>query len=104
MNTMPVLSPFRLEPASVTQRELFPVSVEAPRSTPAAVSLFADVVFDRPLDHAYTYGVPDQLLGAIAVGGRVLAPFGKGDRPTAGVCVGLTDKNPSVSVKTLIRA
>jgi len=65
--------------------------------------LFADVVFDLPLDHAYTYGIPDQLLNNIAVGSRVLAPFGKGDRPTPGFCVRLTDLCPSHSFKTLIR-
>jgi primosomal protein N' (replication factor Y) len=101
MNT--VLAFYSTETTPVTQRELFPSSEESPQAPAAPVSLFADVVFDRPLDHAYTYGVPDQLLGAVAVGGRVLAPFGKGDRPTAGFCVGLTDKIPSVPVKSLIR-
>lgn len=100
---MPVLSPVRWESASVTQRELFPVSVEIPRAPEAPVSLFADLVFDRPLDHAYSYGVPDHLLGKIAVGIRVLAPFGKGDRPTPGFCVRLTDQIPRHPFKTLIR-
>jgi primosomal protein N' (replication factor Y) len=88
---------------SVTQRELFPVAEEKPPASPAPVSLYAELVFDRPLDQAYTYGVPDSLLGSIAVGGRVLAPFGKGDRPTPGFCVGLTDQEPSQAVKRLIR-
>jgi primosomal protein N' (replication factor Y) len=102
MNTMPAISFAGMMP--VTQRELFPTSEDSVTASEVSVSLFADVVFDRPLDHAYTYGVLDQLLGAVAVGGRVLAPFGKGDRPTAGFCVGLTDKSPSVPVKSLIRA
>ena len=50
---------------------------------------FAEIVFDRPLDHAYTYAVPDELAPSIGVGKRVLAPFGQGDRPTVGFCVGL---------------
>jgi primosomal protein N' (replication factor Y) len=87
----------------VTQRELFPVAEEKPPALAVPVSLYAEVVFDRPLDQAYTYGVPDSLLGSISVGGRVLAPFGKGDRPIPGFCVGLTDKVPSQSVKRLIR-
>src|SRR5262245_61892313 len=33
-----------------------------PAAPPATASRFAEVVFDRPLDHAYTYGVPDHLL------------------------------------------
>src|SRR5436189_99057 len=36
-------------------------------------TLFADVVFDRPLDHAYCYGVPDSLRERVGVGKRVLA-------------------------------
>ena len=87
----------------MSQGELFPVSVDVPPSPPAPVSLFADVVFDRPLDHAYTYGIPDNLLNHIAVGSRVLVPFGKGDRPTPGFCVRLTDHCPSHAFKTLIR-
>src|SRR5438132_13085337 len=100
MNTMLATSFAGTMP--VTQRELFPSSEGVPGQTPAAmsapVSLFADVVFDRPLDHAYSYGVPDSLLGAIAVGGRVLAPFGRADRPPAGFAVGLTAKIQLVQV------
>ena len=88
---------------SVTQRELFPVAEEKPPAPAAPVSLYAEIVFDRPLDQAYTYGVPDSLLGSISIGGRVLAPFGKGNRPTPGFCVGLTDKTPSQAAKRLIR-
>ena len=40
--------------------------------TPA---LFAAIVFDRPLDHAYTYAVPDFLEGKVGPGKRVEAPF-----------------------------
>ena len=36
------------------QRDLFAEASEKP-----ATSLFADLVFDRPLDHAYTYAVPE---------------------------------------------
>jgi primosomal protein N' (replication factor Y) len=100
---MPVLSPLCLEPSTVTQRELFPSPIESPPPPEAPVSLFADLVFDRPLDHAYSYGVPDHLLGKIAIGVRVLAPFGKGDRPTPGFCVRLSDQVPRHPCKTLIR-
>jgi len=103
MNTMSVLSPVRWESAPVRQRELFPVPVESPPPKPAPVSLFADVVFDRPLDHSFTYGVPDHLLANIGVGSRVLAPFGKGDRPIAGFCIRLTDLSPNYPFKPLIR-
>ncbi len=43
------------------QRDLF--SPEASAAGPTA-GLFADVVFDRPLDHAFTYAVGDELRGA----------------------------------------
>jgi primosomal protein N' (replication factor Y) len=63
---------------------------------------FAEIVFDRPLDHAYTYAVPLPLRDRLVVGKRVLAPFGKGDRHTVGYCVGLTPQAPGRSVKNLL--
>jgi primosomal protein N' (replication factor Y) len=63
---------------------------------------YAEIVFDRPLDQAYTYAVPQVIRSAIAVGKRVVAPFGKGDRQTVGYCVGLTTTAPTRVVKSLI--
>jgi primosomal protein N' (replication factor Y) len=83
----------------VTQRPLFRGLDDARAVTTA--TLFADLVFDRPLDHAYTYAVPDQFLDEVAVGKRVLAPFGKGDRPTPGFCVRLSETGPERPVKEL---
>ena len=80
------------------QRDLF-TPKEAPRS---AASLFADVVFDRPLDHAFTYAVGDELRDAVAVGKRVRAPFGRGDRATVGYCVRLSETAPEREVKELV--
>ncbi len=82
------------------QPNLFPEVVEVPV---LATDLFAEVVFDRPLDTVYTYAVPDELRARMAVGKRVLAPFGKGDRGTAGFCVGLRKAAPERSVKALLR-
>jgi primosomal protein N' (replication factor Y) len=66
--------------------------------------LFADVVFDRPLDHAFSYRVPDELQGQLAVGKRVRVPFGRGDRHTVGFCVGLTETPPTCdAVKDVLR-
>ena len=62
--------------------------------TDSPPTLFAEIVFDRPLDHAYTYAVPGRLGDMIGVGKRVLVPFGRGDRPTVGFCVGLTSQAP----------
>src|SRR4051812_13289045 len=85
----------------ITQQDLFG-TVEAP-PIPATTGLFAEIVFDRPLDHAYTYGVPDELQASIAVGKRIEAPFGRGDKLTVGFCVGLTRKPPDLAVKQLAR-
>jgi primosomal protein N' (replication factor Y) (superfamily II helicase) len=76
---------------------------DAPKAAPP--TLFADVVFDRPLDHAYTYAVPDHLATRIGVGKRVEVPFGKGGKATAGFCVRVTDTQPTsgYEIKTVTR-
>jgi primosomal protein N' (replication factor Y) len=66
-------------------------------------ALFAQIVFDRPLDTAYTYAVPAELRDAIKIGQRVEAPFGKGDRATIGYCVGFTETAPPRAVKSIVR-
>ncbi|MCS6851398.1 MAG: hypothetical protein NZ700_09565, partial [Gemmataceae bacterium] len=70
---------------------------------PLSHDLFAEVVFDRPLDQAYSYAVPSADATRIAVGKRVLAPFGRGDRPTVGYCIGLSRTPPERPVKGLLR-
>src|SRR5436305_1691500 len=78
------------------QRDLFG-TVDSPALP--ATGLFAEVVFDRPLDHAYTYAVPESLREAVTVGKRVQAPFGRGDKPTVGHCVGIGTTAPERAVK-----
>ena len=80
------------------QPELF----DAPEARQRA-GLYAEVVFDRPLDHAYAYAVADQLAETVAVGKRIQAPFGRGDRATIGFCVGLSTTAPEREVKELLR-
>ena len=65
--------------------------------------LFADVVFDRPFDHAYTYGVPEELRASVGVGKRVAAPFGRGDTATEGYCIRLSGDAPVREVKSIAR-
>jgi primosomal protein N' (replication factor Y) len=81
------------------QRDLF-----SPEGTAAGqtASLFADVVFDRPLDHAFTYAVGEELRERVAVGKRVRAPFGRGDKVTVGYCVRLSETPPERPVKELV--
>ena len=82
---------------------LFPSTLEAePPAVPDVVdppTLFADVVFDRPLDHAFTYAVPEHLHEEIAVGKRVEVPFGRGDKGTPGYCVRVSTNAPERAVK-----
>ena len=75
----------------------------AAKATVSSNQLFADVVFDRPLDHAYTYSVPPVLEDRIEVGKRVEAPFGRGDRGTIGYCVRLGHEQPTRSIKALTK-
>lgn len=67
----------------------------------AATPLYADIVFDRPLDHAYSYSVPEHLVPRIAVGKRVAAPFGRGDTGTVGYCVRVHSVPPIRTVKAI---
>ena len=82
---------------ATNQTDLFDQAAP-PAETP---TLYADVVFDRPFDHAYTYAVPTALCEAVGVGKRVQAPFGRGDKPTVGYCVRVTGTAPDREVKAL---
>src|SRR5262245_10833778 len=81
------------------QRDLF---LPYPTATNAPPGLYADVVFDRPMDHPFTYGVADHLKGAIAVGKRVRVPFGRGDRALNGYCVCLSEVPPNRPAKPVL--
>jgi primosomal protein N' (replication factor Y) len=80
-----------------------PTAHQQPAPADRSPGLFADIVFDRPLDHAYTYAVPEHLADKVGVGKRVEAPFGKGDRGTPGFCVRVTDRPPTREVKAVTR-
>lgn len=84
----------------MTATDLF---ADAETPVASAADLFADVVFDRPLDHAYTYSVPEQLRDAVAVGKRVECPFGKGDTTTPGYVIRVAGDRPVRPVKPLFR-
>ena len=74
-----------------------------PPAAPAAVGSYADIVFDRPLDHAYSYAVPPALVDAVGVGKRVECPFGRGDRTTVGYCVNVHADPPARACKEIVR-
>ena len=52
---------------------------------------FARVVLPIPVDQAFTYQIPDELVGVVSIGSRVGVPFGK--RALSGVVVDVMDKS-----------
>jgi primosomal protein N' (replication factor Y) (superfamily II helicase) len=91
----------------MTSTLLFPMSTSSANDdslfAPPTTGVFADIVFDRPLDHAYSYAVPADLVERIGVGKRVEAPFGRGDKGTIGYCVRVHEVPPLRAVKTIQR-
>ncbi|WP_238537821.1 replication restart helicase PriA [Zavarzinella formosa] len=73
----------------------------AATETPIPAGVYADIVFDRPLDHPYSYSVPEELQSEIAVGKRVEVPFGRGDTGTTGYCVRVHEIPPLRAVKAI---
>ena len=84
---------------SIIDNESIPQWKDRGMSTP----LYAEVVFDRPLDTAYSYAVPAELHEIVGIGKRVECPFGRGDKVIAGYCVGLTNEVPTHATKELVR-
>ena len=76
---------------------------EPPGTDAVAAIVYADIVFDRPLDHPYSYSVPEELQSQIAVGKRVEAPFGRGDSGVVGYCVRVHEIPPLRTVKAIRR-
>ncbi len=76
-----------------------------PMTTPpdARPTLFADVVFDRPLDTAYSYSVPDHLRDSIAVGKRIECSFGRGEGFAVGYVIRVTEVLPTREVKPILK-
>ena len=106
MNTIALPMPSREPVAHPTpSRDLFGPLEESPVGERLAspTGLFAEVVFDRPLDHVYSYAIPERLREQVEVGKRVLASFGKNGKLTAGYCVGLQTTGPGRAVKDIVR-
>jgi primosomal protein N' (replication factor Y) len=60
---------------------------------------FAEVIFNIPINHAYTYKIPDEVK-VLLPGMRVLAPFGK--RTMTGMVVKITKESKVTSVKNFL--
>ena len=63
---------------------------------------YADVILPVPLDGAFTYSVPACFVTQIAVGKRVVVPFGK-TKTLTGVVLRLHDRKPDVTCKDILR-
>jgi primosomal protein N' (replication factor Y) len=83
------------------QRDLFP-SEAPPAHLQGEAILFVEVVFDRPLDHAFSYAVGPALRDQVAVGKRLRVPFGRGDKSLIGYCVGVSEQPPGRAVKEVL--
>jgi primosomal protein N' (replication factor Y) len=81
----------------MSQRELFAADPEPqPWELAAATGgMGAQVVFNRPLDTAYWYLVPEPLQQLVRPGQRVRVPFGRGDQLVTGYCVGIETAVPT---------
>ncbi len=63
---------------------------------------YAAIVFSLPLTTIFHYEVPNELRELIQPGCRVEVPFGRGNQPKTGYCVGLTREVPtSRAIKSL---
>jgi primosomal protein N' (replication factor Y) (superfamily II helicase) len=60
---------------------------------------FAEVVFPAPVEHAYTYRIPEKFDGDVVPGVRVLAPFGP--RKVTGFVVGLKESTERSDIKEI---
>ncbi len=69
--------------------------------------LFADIIVDishENLDHTFCYRIPDEIMDRVAVGSRVLIPFGAKNREIAGFVLEVSDtaKFDPAKVKSII--
>ncbi len=68
---------------TVQQRAFFDDSAEGP---------FASIVFNRPMDQAFSYRIPARFQGVLKPGQRVRVPLGRGNAPSVGYCVGIEER------------
>lgn len=60
---------------------------------------FCEVVFNRPLEHPFTYRIPPPLQGTLKIGQRVRVPFGKSE--TLGYVVDLSRETSQTNLKEI---
>jgi hypothetical protein len=65
---------------------------DIPRACPDVIGIaprFARIVLPIPVEQAFTYEIPEALIGRVSVGSRVEVPFGK--RTLSGIVVELAE-------------
>lgn len=83
-------------------------SIRKPAITPDVAGfsdgMYAEVILPLPLATTFTYRIPHELEGKVAIGSRVIVPFGRKKLYTAIVC-GLTPRAPEgMAVKEVMTA
>jgi primosomal protein N' (replication factor Y) len=73
----------------------------APEPATPVAAMVAHVIFNRHVDTPFTYVVPPHLEPLIAVGKRVSAPLGRGNRPAVGYCIGVVRQVPDRQLKEI---
>lgn len=72
------------------------------------MGLFADVIIDishSRLDQTYQYRIPEELCASLEPGNVVVVPFGRGNRPTKGYVLRITERCacPPEKLKDIVR-
>ncbi len=80
---------------------LAPANLFGEVDSSAEPTLFAEIVFDRPLDHAYTYGVPESLRKRLVIGKRVLAPLDVATGKRLAFVLGRPTDKPARQIKEI---
>jgi primosomal protein N' (replication factor Y) (superfamily II helicase) len=92
--------------AEKQQGNLFGNGFEAPEPWELAEEQdrwVARVALNVPLDKTFDYLVPDPLRDRLRAGQRVRVPFGRGDQPRNGFCVGVgRSESPSRKLKSIL--
>lgn len=81
------------------------VAVETDGPQPAPLrheGLYVGVAMELAIDQVLTYSVPPALRSAIAVGQRIKAPLGRGNRSTYGYVVEITNETGVAGIKPIL--
>ncbi|HMO36893.1 MAG TPA: primosomal protein N', partial [Gemmatales bacterium] len=80
---------------------LFP-DVHLPPEQPELAG-YAQVIFNRPLNQVFTYGIPAAMQAEVLPGKRVIVPLGRGNAQAIAYCVALSDAKPEFKTKNITR-